>query len=419
MGHHTPTSYRPNGLFLRGPFRIAVAAIAGTLLLAGIAGAHGGRNALSRKLARALSAPGLNAAQSAAIALDMKTGQVVFKRHPFLSLAPASNEKLTVSYAALVTLGPNFRFRTEVLGDGAQTGKVWHGNVVLKGYGDPTLSSHGLRSLARQVRRAGIRRVTGRVIGDESFFDSKRGVKGWKSYYYYAESPPLSALTVDRCVFRGHQSQYPALAAAAAFRQALRTAGVRVARRSRTGRATEPSDTLGVIRSARLVPILRFMDRQSDNFTAELVLKQLGMQRGRGTSASGAVVVRRVLGDAGIPRRGLRIVDASGLSTLDRLTAGSLAAILQTAWQDTKLRKPFFSLLAVSGKNGTMKKRLQSPPARGHVHAKTGTTNEASSLSGDVKGRYAFSVLHNGHPLATWYAKQAEDRFVTVLARAK
>src|SRR6266545_900808 len=90
MGHHTPTSYRPNGLFLRGPFRIAVAAIAGTLLLAGIAGAHGGRNALSRKLARALSAPGLNAAQSAAIALDMKTGQVVFKRHPFLSVAPAA-----------------------------------------------------------------------------------------------------------------------------------------------------------------------------------------------------------------------------------------------------------------------------------------------------------------------------------------
>jgi D-alanyl-D-alanine carboxypeptidase/D-alanyl-D-alanine-endopeptidase (penicillin-binding protein 4) len=131
------------------------------------------------------------------------------------------------------------------------------------------------------------------------------------------------------------------------------------------------------------------------------------------------VVVRRVLGEAGFPRRGLRIVDGSGLSTLDRLTAGSLVAILQTAWEDAKLRKPFFSLLAVSGKNGTMKKRLETPPARGHVHAKTGTTNEASSLSGYVKGRYAFSILHNGRPLATWYAKQAEDRFVTVLARVK
>jgi D-alanyl-D-alanine carboxypeptidase/D-alanyl-D-alanine-endopeptidase (penicillin-binding protein 4) len=392
---------------------------AAALLLAGVAGAHGERGQLARKLARALRGPGLNAARAGAVAVDLKTGRVIFRRHRSLPLAPASNEKLAVTYAALVTLGPAFRFRTAALGDGSQIGGVWHGNLILKGYGDPTLSSHGLHSLARQVRRTGIRRVTGRIVGDESFFDSKRGVKGWKSYYYYEESPPLSALCVDRCVYKGHQPRYPALAAAAAFRQELRSVGVRVAARSVSGRATEPVVQLGIVRSAHLLPTLRFMDRQSDNFTAELLLKQLGAQRGRGTSASGAVVVRRALAQAGISRRGIRIVDGSGLSTLDRLTAGALVSILEVAWADEKLRRPFFSLLPVSGKNGTMRNRLRDPPARGHVHAKTGTTNESSSLSGYVKQRYAFSILHNGHPLATWYAKQAEDRFVSVLARAK
>ena len=50
--------------------------------------------------------------------------------------------------------------------------------------------------------------------------------------------------------------------------------------------------------------------------------------------------------------------------------------------------------------------------------AKTGTTDEASALAGFVKGRYAFAILHNGFPLASWYAKEAEDRFVQVLAAA-
>jgi D-alanyl-D-alanine carboxypeptidase/D-alanyl-D-alanine-endopeptidase (penicillin-binding protein 4) len=400
--------------------RRAFLAAAAVLLLAGAPQAVGGsQSPLARRLDRALQVPQVIPSRSAAIAVDLKTGEVVFQRHRSLSLAPASNEKLTVTYGALTTLGPSFRFRTEVVGDGGQSGKAWHGDLVLKGYGDPTLSSEDLKSLARQVHSAGIEHVTGRVLGDESFFDTKRGVTGWKSYYYFEESPPLSALTVDRATYRGHQASRPAAAAATAFRRALLAAGVSVRGAAGEGQATEPALKLAIVRSQPLLKIMRFMDRESDNFTAELLLKQLGALAGRGTSARGALMVRRTLSEAGIPLQGVRLVDGSGLSLLDRLTARSLVGILQAAWADTTLRRPFFSLLAVAGRNGTLRKRLLTPPALGHIHAKTGTTDEASSLAGYVKGRYSFAILHNGSPLATWWAKQAEDRFVTVLVRAK
>jgi D-alanyl-D-alanine carboxypeptidase/D-alanyl-D-alanine-endopeptidase (penicillin-binding protein 4) len=76
-------------------------------------------------------------------------------------------------------------------------------------------------------------------------------------------------------------------------------------------------------------------------------------------------------------------------------------------------------VLAVSGKSGTLKDRMQDPPARGHVHAKTGTTDESSALSGYAKRNYVFSIVQNGSPVASWFAQQAQDRFVTLLVRAK
>lgn len=429
MRHSPRNSNRPNGPS-SGRVRTRVenghvrrfAALTASLtafLVAGVAGAQPG-STLAHRLAKALNVPQVSRAQTAALAIDLRNGEMVYQLHRSLPLEPASNEKLLVTYAALVRLGTQFRFHTDVLGQGRGMGRVWHGSLVLKGYGDPALSAHGLRVLVKQLRGDGIRRVTGNIVGDESFFDRKREVAGWKSGFLYEESPPLSALTVDRDVYKGHQSARPALQAAIAFKDALQRAGVKVGGKCRVGRAWRSAVPIARVTSAHLLGILKFMDRQSDNYTAEMVLKQLGaLGGGRGSSAAGASVVRHVLRESGIPQQGLRVVDGSGLSTLDRVTTRTLVAILQTAWEDSSLRVPFFSTLAVSGKSGTLKHRLADPPVRGHVHAKTGTTDESSALSGYVKHSYVFSVLHNGAPLATWWAKVAEDRFVTVLTRAK
>jgi serine-type D-Ala-D-Ala carboxypeptidase/endopeptidase (penicillin-binding protein 4) len=403
------------------PVRRSLIFVAACLAILAAAGPAGTRpepaSSLSVRLARALAVPYVAKTTSSAVAVDLQTGEVVFQRNPNLALVPASNEKLAVTYAALITLGPWFRIETTVLGKGRLDGTVWHGNLVLKGYGDPTLSSRDLRRLARQIRAAGIRRVTGRIVGDESFFDSRRVVRGWKSWYYVNESAPLSALTVDRAVYHGRVSREPALAAAGTFRAELRRLNVRVMGPAVTGRAPPRALPLASTLSPPLDEILRFMNRESDNFTSELILKQLGTLDGkRGTTTRGGKVVRRALAEAGVPLAGVRIADGSGLSSRNRLTARALIAMLQIAWMDTQLRPAFVLSLAVAGRNGTLEDRMKRRPAAGRVLAKTGTTSIASALSGFVKNRFAFAILHNGRPVSHFWARRAQDRFAAVLA---
>ena len=380
-----------------------------------VAGAQ--QTPLQTRLAKALRVPHVAPARSAAVALDLATGTVLFTQNPGLSLAPASNEKLPLTYAALTTLGPTYRIETDVLGEGEQDGTTFSGTLVLRGGGDPTLSAAGLRSLAAQVRTYGIRRVTGGIVADESYFDSRRMVAGWKPSFFIDESPPLSALVVNRARVGRTVTRSPALAAGTAFRTALRSAGVVVDGTVRMGRVDDFAIPIAQVESPSLASILRFMDRESDNFTAELLLKQLGaVSLDRGTSAAGASVVMQALAEAGVPMAGVRIVDGSGLSRLDRLTANAVAATLKAAWADPTVKSAFVAALPVAGVNGTMEDRLRKAPARGRVLAKTGTTSDASALSGYVSTRFVFTVLQNGHPLSYWWARRAQDRFVEVLA---
>src|SRR5207247_4452257 len=168
---------------------------------------------------------------------------------------------------------------------------------------------------------------------------------------------------------------------------------------------------LASVVSGPLARILRVMDRDSDNFRAEELLKVLGAGiAGQGTSRAGASVVRRVLAEEGIPLAGVRIADGSGLSSLDRITPRALGAILLAAWRDPALRANFVGALAVAGLDGTLQHRLRTPPTRGTIRAKTGTTDRASALSGFVRDRFAFVVIENGRPVSSWAAHDAQDR---------
>jgi D-alanyl-D-alanine carboxypeptidase/D-alanyl-D-alanine-endopeptidase (penicillin-binding protein 4) len=372
---------------------------------------------LSTRLANALAVRGNTWSTSAALAVDLQSDGVVFSRNADLSLAPASNEKLPVTFAALKQLGPSYRFKTEVLGRGTQEGTVWHGDLFLKGFGDPTLTSKRLGRLARAIADAGIARVDGRVYGDETWFDAKRAAPGWKLGYLVYECPPLSALVVDRAVYDGHTAMKPALAAAGTFRRLLRGFGVATGPVG-LGRAPASATLLATSESATLRNVIAVMDRASDNFRAEMVLKELGAEAGTaGTTAAGAVVVRRVLAEAEVPLAGVVIADGSGLSLLDRLTASAIARILTTSWSDPELKGALWFALPAAGEQGTLVHRLNKTAAVGVVRAKTGTTNEASALSGYVRDRFAFVVVQNGAPVSASAARKAQDRFAIALAR--
>jgi serine-type D-Ala-D-Ala carboxypeptidase/endopeptidase (penicillin-binding protein 4) len=401
------------------PLRLAATAVAIVAFFLVPAAQAGSRSAFQTHLARALHARHVSPGRTGAIVFDLQTGSTLFAHNPRLPLRPASNEKLATTYAALSALGPSFRIETDVLGEGQQSGTTWQGNLVLKGYGDPALSFAQVNSLARQVAAAGIRQVTGRILGDESWFDTRRTGPGWKPDFYLHESPALSALVVNRGWTGRYETGRPALMAAQILRRDLRRAGVTVHGGAALGVASAQAASLASVQSARLAVLVRHMDVYSDNFYAEMLLKEVGAVQGTGGSgAAGIAVERQLLSDAGVPLAGVRMVDGSGLSLIDRWTPLGLATLLRTMWEDSDLRPYLVPALAIAGETGTLQHRMRKAPARGLVRAKTGTTNNASSLSGFVGDRYAFSILENGSPVSALNAEQSQNRFAQVLARA-
>jgi D-alanyl-D-alanine carboxypeptidase/D-alanyl-D-alanine-endopeptidase (penicillin-binding protein 4) len=399
------------------PSRLALLAATIAALFLASAAQAGSRNGLQQQLAQALRVPHVSPAQTGAIVLDLHTGQTLFADKVGLALRPASNQKLATTYAALTALGPSFRIETDVLGDGGQSGTTWRGNLVLKGYGDPTLSAGEVASLARQVAATGIRHVTGRILGDESWFDTRRTGVGWKAQFYLHESPALSALIVNRGWTGRYETARPALMAAQLFRLGLRHAGVTVSGAAALGTASAGAVSLAEVESPTLAALVRHMDVYSDNFYAEMLMKEIGAVVGSdGSAAAGLAVTRRLLGTAGVPLAGVRMVDGSGLSLLDRWTPRALATLLRAMRLDPDLQPYVVPALPLAGETGTLEYRMRTGPAHGFVRAKTGTTENSSALSGFVGDRYVFSILENGRPVRTRNAEQSQNRFAQVLA---
>ena len=393
---------------------LAIAALACALALAPTTSSAADTD-LRARLTSSLRSPALSLGRTGAIALDARTGAVLYAHNASRPVVPASNEKVPVSWAALTRLGPGFRFRTEVLGAGTRVGSTWRGDLFLKGHGDPTLRAQDVARLAAAVRRAGITQVTGWIRGDESVYDSRRDAPGWKPSFVGIETPPLSALVVERARGWGRQKT-PPLVAARLLRTELVARGVRVAGPAGLGTAPDAVETLAVDHSAALQAVVRAMNTDSDNFTAEMVLKQLGtLDGGNGSTASGARLVTASMAAAGIPTAGVRIVDGSGLSSLDRLTARALADVIRVGIGDARIAPSFLASFAVVGKTGTL--RMRMPNLTGVVRGKTGTTNIACTLAGLIRGDVVFAVLQNGSPVAFWPARVAQDRFVTALAK--
>jgi D-alanyl-D-alanine carboxypeptidase/D-alanyl-D-alanine-endopeptidase (penicillin-binding protein 4) len=183
--------------------------------------------------------------------------------------------------------------------------------------------------------------------------------------------------------------------------------------------AATDAAALANVESPSVRALVRHMDVYSDNFYAEMLMKQVGAVQGsRGSAQAGLAVTRRLLTAAGVPLAGVRMVDGSGLSLRDRWTPEGLATLLRVMWLDPDLHGYVVGALPIAGKTGTLWYRMRHGPAHGFVRAKTGTTDNSSALSGFVGDRYVFSVVENGRPVRTRNAERSQDRFAQVLARA-
>jgi D-alanyl-D-alanine carboxypeptidase/D-alanyl-D-alanine-endopeptidase (penicillin-binding protein 4) len=169
--------------------------------------------------------------------------------------------------------------------------------------------------------------------------------------------------------------------------------------------------------------LLKFMDKHSDNFFAEMLTKGLGASfRGKGSTAAGVLVTRAYLASVGLPATTFRLYDGSGLSYWDRLSAIDIERLLRGV-----ARRPdasvFVSSLSVAGVDGTLRRRMRNTAAQANLVAKTGSLKIACCLSGFVTSanghRVIFSMLMNGDPVNYSAACHVQDTIGVALAKAR
>lgn len=339
----------------------------------------------------------------------------VYNRKPDEPLIPASNVKILTALAVLARLGPTETLVTTAkAASPIQADGTLDGSLYIVGGGDPVIETADYAAtlkynptirtpyerLADDLVARGLKRITGSVLGDESRFDARRYLPTWKpSYAAGGHVGPVSALIVNdgfaQFTPRRVAASAPATHAAAVLTELLRSRGVLTGGVPGQSEAPAGAATISELRSPPVRDLVAEMLQESDNTTAEVLVKELGRRvAGQGTTAAGLDAVRAVLSEAGVPTAGVALADGSGLDRSNRATCGAILASLGP--------EPLLDGLPIAGKEGTLTVRFGNHPAAGRLRAKTGSLAGVAALSGVVDAQagntLAFSLVANDVP---------------------
>ena len=360
-----------------------------------------------------------------------RPGARIHEVRPDEQLIPASNLKILTGLAVLEKLGADARLTTEArtaarLEDGVLDGDLW-----LVGGGDPLLGTAEyaasfrnqpqlytpLDQLADRIKAAGITGITGAVRGDESRYDEQRYIPTWRpTYIADAEVGPASALTVNDGYVawtpKHVAAPAPATHAAGMLVALLQARGVTVT--GGVGEGTQPKGTRVVagLDSAPVREIVGEMLRESDNLTAELLVKELGARFARqGSTAAGLRVLRETVAAEGLPADHVVAVDGSGLDRGDRASCTVLMAALEKTGPESAIGTG----MPVAARDGTLAQRFTGHPAAGRLRAKTGSLNNVVALSGWLD-TLTFAFVANDVPREA-VGRTLQENVAAILAR--
>lgn len=305
---------------------------------------------------------------------------------------PGSAAKIVTAAVALDVLGADTTFETKILVTRNPDGSV--ADLFFVGGGDPllvrdeyvatekykTFNQTSLAALADQIVAAGVTSVSGRLIGVDTYFDAERWVPDWPAEFHFTEAGPLGALMVNDGVVLGQplKPDDPALAAATELVALLAARGVTVAGGPAHDALAPGAADLLSVRSAPLTGVLQEMLVNSDNNTAEILLKHIGLKgKGSGSTAAGLEVVFERL-KAWNTGGSVVLRDGSGLSAADRISCADIQFLLD------KFKDVLPGLLPVAGETGTLREAFTDSQLRGVLRGKTGTLSGVKALAGYV-----------------------------------
>ena len=355
-------------------------------------------------------------------ALVMDAGRIVYARDEGDSLAPASVQKLLTAAVALEVLGPTTRLATIMAAEKEADNGVIEGDLFLVGGGDPLLTTAGYRTslenpaqfsedfaaVADALAAAGVKKVNGGIVGDDSRYEDTRWLPGWPTRYQIGGTVgPLSALIVNdgqtgftqspNVANPNRKAGDPTLLFAETFKTVLASKGIDVAGPSRTGTAPEDSVRIATFESVTVAEIVDEMLSDSDNTTAELLTREIGfVSSGEGTTSAGLAAIVDTASRLGLPVDNLKMADGSGLDTENRMSCTLALALITASPKGSNIAES----LPLAGKTGTLRKRMLAAASTGRVRAKTGTLNTANALAGFADtpsgNQLTFAFIHNG-----------------------
>jgi D-alanyl-D-alanine carboxypeptidase/D-alanyl-D-alanine-endopeptidase (penicillin-binding protein 4) len=425
---------------------------------------------------------------------SLKTGEILYKRNADKYFIPASNIKLFTTAAALLLLGENYRYKTRLYIDGDIYKGTLYGNLIIQGSGDPTISNRYIaggvdtifNAWCDSLKKYGIFRITGNLLGDDNSFDEKGYGTGWMRDYEYAWfAAPSSALSFNNNVINIYikptSKELPASITIEPnvknlyfINKVLTTdssekSNIQIIRNRRNdvitikgtisetdipkteylavedpteyfvsvfenslkknnivlegyaidadneAHAIDYADTKKLFehKSITLKEIIKEINKNSNNFYAEQLLKTIGLEINNfGSVDNGVKATRKIFEKMGINIDNLLISDGSGLSRLNYVTPKQIVNLLSYMYRSSSY-KSFYNSLPIAGRDGTLQNRMKNTVAENNVRGKSGLLNGVSVISGYLttvdEEPIVFSIMVNNYIVPSSLAQYLQD----------
>lgn len=362
---------------------------------------------------------------TAVLIQDLTTGDILVSHNADRPLLPASIMKTVTIAGLLREKGPSERFHTRVYADGEIKGETLHGSIIVVGGGDPTLGANSFASssdiaeeITAALRHRGINRITDGIRVDTSLYVGPACSPTWaKGDLSESYGTGCHALNFRSNSLGSRSVKNPENEFMTYLRRSIASTGISIGGpNALTDRVGKNASLLIDHLSDTYEEVMRSCMMRSDNLFAESFLRTFSIARGEeGSTVCGAEAMHSYWREAGLPMEGVKIVDGSGLSRSNRVTANFMAGVLRYMKDDVE----YASFMPLAGQEGTLSNFLKNTHLEAYLAMKTGSMNGIQCYAGykldeDFAPTHSIIIIMNDIGTRSAARKAAEDLLLTI-----